>query len=95
MELALPGTGNRPTVRGVPIRINKKSAMPTYLQLASELRRLIAEGDLAPGDRLPSLYELVESTGLSHSTIQRAVGLLKEEGAVVSAPGRGVYVAED
>jgi len=79
----------------MPISINKKSSVPTYLQLAAEIRRLIAEGDLAPGDRLPSLYELVESTGLSHSTIQRAVALLKEEGAVVSAPGRGVYVAED
>ena len=94
MELALPGTGNGPTVRGVPISINKKSAVPTYLQLAAEIRRLIGEGELGPGDALPSLYELVASTGLSHSTIQRAVGVLKEEGAVVSAPGRGVYVAE-
>jgi DNA-binding GntR family transcriptional regulator len=78
----------------MPISINKKAATPTYLQLAAEIRRLIGEGELGPGDALPSLYELVASTGLSHSTIQRAVGVLKEEGAVVSAPGRGVYVAE-
>ncbi len=88
----MPTTGNRPTVRGVPIEINKKSAVPTYIQLAGELRRLIAGGELKPGDALPSLYELVESTGLSHSTIQRAVKLLKDEGLVVTAPGRGIFV---
>lgn len=85
-------SGNTPTVRGVPISIDKKSAKATYLQLADELRRLIAAGDLAPGDALPSLYRLVEETGLSHSTIQRAIGLLKDEGLLVSAPGRGVFV---
>jgi len=79
-------------VRGVPIEINKKSAVPTYLQLAGELRRLIGSGELKPGDALPSLYELIESTGLSHSTIQRAVKLLKDEGLVVTAPGRGIFV---
>lgn len=79
-------------MRGVRIEINKKSATATYLQLAAELRRLIASGELAPGDALPSLYELVDETGLSHSTIQRAVRLLKDEGLLVSAPGRGVFV---
>ncbi len=79
-------------MRGVPIEINKRSAVPTYIQLAAELRRLITSGELKPGDALPSLYELVESTGLSHSTIQRAVRLLKDEGLVVTAPGRGIFV---
>lgn len=85
-------SGNAPTVRGVPISIDKKSALATYQQLANELRRLMDEGELKPGDALPSLYQLVEETGLSHSTIQRAIGLLKDEGRLVSAPGRGVYV---
>jgi DNA-binding GntR family transcriptional regulator len=88
----MPTAGNGPTVRGVQISIDKKSATATYLQLAAELRRLIAEEKLRPGDALPSLYKLVEETGLSHSTIQRAIGLLKAEGILVSAPGRGVFV---
>lgn len=88
----MPRVGNAPTVHGVLIKIDKKSPVATYLQLAAELRRIIAEGELKPGDALPSLYALVESTGLSHSTIQRAVKLLKDEGLLVSAPGRGVYV---
>lgn len=88
----MPTAGNTPTVAGVEIRIDKKGAEATYLQLASELRRLIDSGELKPGDALPSLYALVEETGLSHSTIQRAVKLLKEEGRLVSAPGRGVYI---
>lgn len=92
LVLAMPSTGNTPTVRGVPISIDKKSATPTYLQLAAELKRLIADGELKSGDALPSLYELVESTGLSHSTIQRSVKLLKDEGLVVTAPGRGIFV---
>lgn len=92
MDVAMPGTGNGPTVAGVPISIDKQSATATYLQLASELRRLMDDGTFGPGDLMPSLYQLVEETGLSHSTIQRAVKLLKDEGRLVSAPGRGVYV---
>jgi GntR family transcriptional regulator len=92
MMLAMPGYGDRPTVAGVPIRIDRLSEVPTYRQLADELRRLISSGQLKSGDRLPSIHELMAETGLAQNTIRSAVAVLREEGLVVTAPGRGVFV---
>jgi GntR family transcriptional regulator len=92
--LTMPGAGHGPTVAGVPVKINMRSAVPTYRQLADELRRLISDGELGPGDKLPSLHELVRETGLSSNTIRAAFRVLKDEGLVVTAPGRGVFVSE-
>lgn len=88
----MPGAGHAPTVAGVPVKIDIKSPVPTYRQLADELRKLIAAGKLGPGDKLPSLHDLVQETGLSANTIRAAFRVLKEEGLVVTAPGRGVFV---
>ncbi len=92
MMLAMPGDGDRPTVADVPIRIDRMSEVPTYRQLADELRRLIASGQLKSGDRVPSIHELMAETGLAQNTIRSAVAVLRDEGLVVTAPGRGVFV---
>lgn len=76
----------------VPIRVDRLSEVPTYRQLAEELRRLITSGQLKSGDRLPSIHELMAETGLAQNTIRSAVAVLREEGLVVTAPGRGVFV---
>ncbi len=92
MVLAMPGYGDRPTVADVPIHIDRMSEIPTYKQLANELRRLIRTGQLKSGDRLPSIHELTMETGLAQNTIRSAVAVLRDEGLVVTAPGRGVFV---
>lgn len=88
----MSGTGDGPTVADVPIKIDRLSEVPTYRQLADELRRLISTGQLKGGDQLPSIHELMAETGLAQNTIRSAVAVLREEGLVVTAPGRGVFV---
>jgi len=88
----MSGKGDGPTVADVPIKIDRMSEVPTYRQLAGELRRLIRSGQLKRGDRLPSIHELMAETGLAQNTIRSAVAVLREEGLVVTAPGRGVFV---
>jgi DNA-binding GntR family transcriptional regulator len=97
----MPARGHVPTVAGVPVKIDKTSAEPTFRQLAAELRRIIAEHpaelklDEESGKRmLPTIHELIRDTGLSQNTIRKAVDVLRAEGLVVTAPGRGVYVSE-
>ena len=93
----MPGSGYAPTVAGVPIKIDKTSSVPTYRQLADELTRLITERNL-PVDQesglmmLPSVHDLVQQTGLSQGTVQKATAELRRQGLVRTAPGRGVYV---
>jgi DNA-binding transcriptional MocR family regulator len=52
-----------------------------------------ATAALAPGDRLPSVRELMASHRASPLTVQRAIGRLAGEGLVEPRPGRGTFVA--
>ncbi|MFL1426495.1 MULTISPECIES: PLP-dependent aminotransferase family protein [unclassified Nocardiopsis] len=60
--------------------------------LAESLRALLS--GLAPGDRLPSSRELVKRYRVGPATVARAIAALAAEGAVVTRPGSGTYVAE-
>jgi DNA-binding GntR family transcriptional regulator len=74
------------------VAIRLDDPRPPFQQLADELRDAIAAGKLRPGERLPSNRELAEREGIAAMTVQRAVSVLREEGLVFSAPGRGVFV---
>jgi GntR family transcriptional regulator len=65
-----------------------------YLQLADILRKRITSGEIPPGRRIPSQTELEQAFGLSRNTIKKALGILKDEGLVETAPGRGLFVAK-
>jgi DNA-binding GntR family transcriptional regulator len=62
-----------------------------YQQVAARIRERIAAGELGP--RLPSYMALAHEMGVSPMTVQRAIGVLRDEGLVVTRPGRGTYVA--
>lgn len=59
--------------------------------MAGSLRALVAR--LSPGDRLPTSRDLVQRHGVSPVTVSRAIAQLAAEGAVVTRPGSGTYVA--
>ena len=56
--------------------------------LASELRRQILNGVLAPGMPLPAERELVSQTGLSRGSVREALRILEAEHLVMTRPGR-------
>ena len=85
------------------ISIDFESEVPVYRQIASELRRLVAVGQLCAGDALPSLRELGEQLGVNLNTVARAYRQLEEEGLVelrhgsaarVRAPGESALSAQ-
>lgn len=65
---------------------------PIYRQIADILRARIDDGTYEPGRPIPSTAALVEEFGYSHKTIRAATALLVEEGRLVGAVGRGMYV---
>jgi GntR family transcriptional regulator len=70
-------------------------ADPMYQQIAQDLRRKIASGELAPGTRLPTELELREEYGyVSRNTIRDAIKVLVRVGLVTPQPGRGNFVAD-
>ncbi|ATE53619.1 GntR family transcriptional regulator [Actinosynnema pretiosum] len=72
----------------------RADSRPLHQQVAAALRAQIMSGDLAPGARLPSTSQLVETFGAANPTIQKAQAQLKDEGYLRSQPGKGVYVRE-
>jgi GntR family transcriptional regulator len=65
---------------------------PAYQRIADELRAAITAGSIRPGDRIPSERELARRYGTTHMTVRQAVGLLKDEGLVVTRQGLGSFV---
>lgn len=65
-----------------------------YVQLASVLRHQIAQGELAAGQRLPTVVELAQAHGVARITARQAYGVLAREGLLTSTRGRGTFVAQ-
>lgn len=74
--------------------IDREGVRAPYLQLADILRGRIASGEIPAGRRLPSQTELEQAFDLSRNTIKKALDVLKAEGLVETAPGRGLFVRE-
>ncbi|MGA5220931.1 GntR family transcriptional regulator [Streptomyces cinereoruber] len=65
-----------------------------YADVAEVYRQRIKDGDLRPGDALPTINGLAEEHGVARNTAARAVALLKSEGLIVTRAGAGTVVAE-
>nr|BFD91977.1 winged helix-turn-helix domain-containing protein [Kitasatospora sp. Xyl93] len=68
---------------------------PPYVQVADTLRTEIASGEYQPGAKLPSVKKLAERFGIADMTVQSGLRVLREEGLIVSSPGRGTFVRSD
>jgi len=75
------------------ITINTRDPRPIYVQIKEGLCRLILNGVLAEGERLPSVRELAGQLAINPNTIQRAYRELESEGFVYSMTGKGSFVA--
>jgi DNA-binding GntR family transcriptional regulator len=63
-----------------------------YEEIAAHYRRLIQDGDLAPGASLPSLRKVCDDFGVAMATANRAFQVLKSEG-LTRATSEGTVVA--
>jgi len=63
-----------------------------YLEIAESIRRLIASGELRPGDRLPPVREMARRWDCTPGTVSRAYAQLAREGLVGAHRGGGTRV---
>nr|XP_061806068.1 histidine utilization repressor-like [Nerophis lumbriciformis] len=73
--------------------IEKKSVLPLYQQIKSDIRNKIDRDEWLPGERLPSENTLVKRLGVSRMTIHRALRELTGEGLLERVHGLGTFVA--
>ena len=65
-----------------------------FEDVAGQIRKLIAEGALQPGDLLPPERQLAERFGVSRNSVRDALRVLELTGLVVTRHGEGNVVAD-
>ena len=74
-------------------RIDAQSPQPLHEQLAGQIRRGIATGELAEGEKLPPARDLAKGLGVNMHTVLRAFQTLRDEGLLEVRRGRGTSVS--
>ncbi len=69
--------------------------IPIYLQAAHRIRSDIVCGRYSKNEKLPSVREFALTASINPNTIQRAFGILEEEGLVVTQGTAGRFVTAD
>ncbi len=77
------------------IIIGKRSRTPIYDQISSQIKELIAQGELQADDALPPMRKLAKSLQVSVITVQKAYEDLQRDGVLVSVAGKGTFVANN
>ncbi|BDZ41225.1 GntR family transcriptional regulator [Paraoerskovia sediminicola] len=78
----------------IPIRVDPSSTLPPYEQVAAEVDRLVAEGALSPGDRLPTVRALAADLDLATNTVAKAYRALESAGTVTTRGRAGTVVSD-
>src|ERR1051326_3796950 len=87
-------TGDREeTADGDPGHGTSGAYRPRYEVAAAQIRQLIGDLALQPGDRLPTEKELATRLGTSRTVVRDAVKILSATGRVSAQKGRGLCVA--
>ena len=66
---------------------------PPYRRIADEIRARIADGELRPGDPVPSARGITREWGVALATATKVLATLNAEGVTRSLAGRGTVVA--
>ncbi len=92
MNLIVPRLKRGPKMLGLTIAKNSETTLSR--QIYGQLRGLILNGILKPGEKLASTRDLAVNLGVSRNVILEAYDLLLAEGYVITSPSSGTYVAQ-
>jgi DNA-binding transcriptional MocR family regulator len=75
------------------LKLNRTEKIPLYQQIKRSISRLIQDGLLPPGNKLPASRELALSIGVSRNTVVQAYQELEAEGVITSHVGKGAFIS--
>lgn len=64
-------------------------------RIVAQIRSLIAEGKLKPGDRLPPERELAQLMNVSRTSVREAIQTLATMGMVTIKKGQGIFISQN
>ncbi len=80
--------------RSKPLGFSAVPRARLYEEVAAQIRKMISEGQLKPGDKLPAERELVQRFQVSRNSIRDAIRTLETMGLVRSRQGEGTTVRD-
>lgn len=75
------------------MRLDLKSPVPLYAQLAAALKQAVAAGRYRPGDPLPSVRALAGTHGINPNTVMRAYQILEQADIITTRRGKGIFLS--
>jgi DNA-binding transcriptional regulator YhcF (GntR family) len=76
----------------LPLTVDPASTTAPFEQVRTQLATLVAQGDLAPGTKLPTVRQLAADLGLAANTVARAYRELETDGVLATYGRRGTFV---
>jgi GntR family transcriptional regulator / MocR family aminotransferase len=76
----------------LPINVSVSKDKSLQQQVVDQIRGLIANKVLLPGDQIPSSREMAELLGLSRRTVVLSYERLIDEGLIEARPGHGTFI---
>jgi GntR family transcriptional regulator len=68
--------------------------VPIYLQIANQVKYLVAAGRIVPGEEIPPIRVLAHELLVNPNTVARAYLELERDGVVVKRHGSGTYISD-
>ena len=75
-------------------RIIAGSGVPIYRQIADQIARGVATGELGIGELVPSVRQLARDLVINPNTVAKAYADLVESGILETQAGRGYFIAK-
>jgi GntR family transcriptional regulator len=78
-----------------PIRFVLDYSQPLYEQVLEQFRNSIARGEIALGEKIPSVRELAQALKINPNTVLRAYQELERDGLTETRRGQGTFITNN
>lgn len=91
--MLLHGTTGTSDTMQIVIHIDDPN--PPFAQLIEQIKQAVSNGQLGPGEPLPSIRQLASDLELNNKTVAKAYRLLERDSIIQSRGYRGTFVHPD
>jgi GntR family transcriptional regulator len=77
------------------ISIDERLPEPVFLQLITQIRKAVKDGQLKPGAPLPTIRELAAELQINPNTVAKAYGLLERDAVIETRGRKGSFVHQN